>query len=174
MSCTFCPGLMWALTFLRTGFRVLSYLTLRFWIWISPRWGQPSGTWDAAERETFNQRERRRKLYRDGKKLRKWEMKDTDAECKSPVKIRLKVKGEAAADSKHGSYIQCVVILTQQTLVVFRFSLQQSFYPLHSSQLHLHVCQITHHPVQIVGHLRVIIFRSYPILLMINVSKVYI
>lgn len=47
---TFCPGLMWALTCLRTGFKVLSYLTLRFWIWISPRWGQPSGTWDAAEK----------------------------------------------------------------------------------------------------------------------------
>ncbi len=94
-------------------------------------------------------------------------MKETDAECTS-------LKGEAAVVSKRGSYIQCVVILTQQTLVVFRFSLKQSFNPLHSSQLYLHVCQITHHPVQIVGHLKDIIYRSYPILLMINVSKVYI
>lgn len=43
-SVTFCPGLMCALTFLSTGFSVASYRTLRFWILISPCWGQPLGT----------------------------------------------------------------------------------------------------------------------------------
>ena len=47
------------------------------------------------------------------------------------------------------------VRLTHNSLVALRLDLQQAADPLHTAQLHLHVCQVTHHPVEVIGHLQV-------------------
>lgn len=46
-----------------------------------------------------------------------------------------------------------VAALTEQPLVVLWFSFEQADNPLDWAKLHLHVCQVTHHPVHIVGYL---------------------
>ncbi len=43
--------------------------------------------------------------------------------------------------------------LTHESVVVLQRRVDQTADSLHAAQLHLHVCQITHDPVQIVGHL---------------------
>lgn len=44
--------------------------------------------------------------------------------------------------------------LTQQSLVALRFGFQQPVDAFHGPQLELHVRQVPHHPVEVVGHLR--------------------
>lgn len=43
--------------------------------------------------------------------------------------------------------------LTHESVVVLQWRVDQTADSIHAAQLHLHVCQITHDPVQIVGHL---------------------
>lgn len=43
--------------------------------------------------------------------------------------------------------------LTEESFVILRFSFEQTVNPLHRAKLNLHVCQVTHHPVHVVGHL---------------------
>lgn len=43
--------------------------------------------------------------------------------------------------------------LTQQPLVALRFCFQEPVDALHGPQLDLHVCQVPHHPVEVVGDL---------------------
>lgn len=43
--------------------------------------------------------------------------------------------------------------LTEESLVILRFSFEQAINPLDWAKLHLHVCQVPHHPVHVVGHL---------------------
>lgn len=43
--------------------------------------------------------------------------------------------------------------LTEQSLVILWFSFEQAVNPLDWAKLYFHVCQVTHHPVHVVGHL---------------------
>lgn len=44
--------------------------------------------------------------------------------------------------------------LTEEPLVILSFSSEEPVNPLDGAKLHLHVCQVSHHPVHVVGHLR--------------------
>lgn len=43
--------------------------------------------------------------------------------------------------------------LTEQPLVILRFSFEEAVNPLDWAKLYFHVCQVPHHPIHIVGHL---------------------
>ena len=60
---------------------------------------------------------------------------------------------------KHTSTLGCFsgsppAPLTQQSLVALRFGFQQPVDAFHGPQLELHVRQVPHHPVEVVGHLQ--------------------
>lgn len=56
---------------------------------------------------------------------------------------------------KEGLIQDCnrVAALTEQPLVILRFSFEQAVNPLDWAKLYFHVCQVTHHPVHVVGYL---------------------